>query len=118
MFSDEFVDLFRKLHSVDFKNFQEIDTGFRLRVIDESFTELDEQESFDIVYHDAFAPSVQSEFWENPFLNKIYSALRPGGCLTSYCAKGSFRRALIDCGFEVQRLPGPPGKREMIRAVK
>ncbi|HMG13853.1 MAG TPA: tRNA (5-methylaminomethyl-2-thiouridine)(34)-methyltransferase MnmD [Saprospiraceae bacterium] len=73
---------------------------------------------FDLIYHDAFAPTVQEEYWENPFIQQCYDWLNPGGVLISYCAKGSFKRALVEAGFIVEGLDGPPGKREITRAIK
>ena len=73
---------------------------------------------FDIVYMDAFSPEKQPEMWSEDCLNRLYDALKVGGILTTYCAKGCVRRNLIAAGFDVERLPGPPGKREILRAIK
>ncbi len=72
----------------------------------------------DIVFFDAFAPTSQSELWEIPLLTKMYDILNSNGVLVSYCAKGSFKRNLKTAGFNVESIPGPPGKREMTRAIK
>ena len=74
--------------------------------------------SFDLVYYDAFAPRVQPELWEADVFAAIYQWMCDGGKLVTYCAKGRVKRTLKAIGFEVESLPGPPGKREMIRAVK
>lgn len=74
--------------------------------------------SFDLIFYDAFGPKVQPELWNTPVLAKLYNALDSGGIFVTYCAQGQFRRNLKSCGFEVEKLPGPPGKREMVRAVK
>lgn len=73
---------------------------------------------YQVVYFDAFAPAKQPELWEAPIFEKIYAAMQPGGHLVTYCAKGSVKRTLRAAGFEVEALPGPPGKREMTRARK
>jgi tRNA U34 5-methylaminomethyl-2-thiouridine-forming methyltransferase MnmC len=73
---------------------------------------------FDLIYFDAFGARVQPWLWEKPIFEKMYAALVEGGVLVTYAAKGSVRRAMIEVGFLVERLPGPPGKREMLRAVK
>jgi tRNA U34 5-methylaminomethyl-2-thiouridine-forming methyltransferase MnmC len=73
---------------------------------------------FDVVFFDAFAPSSQPELWEPPVLEKIYEAMAPGGILVTYCAKGVVKRTLRALGFQVEGIPGPPGKREMTRATK
>lgn len=74
--------------------------------------------TFDIVFYDAFAPSKQSEVWSIEYLQKVWDALRMDGILVTYCAQGQFKRNLKSLGFEVETLPGPPGKMEMVRAKK
>lgn len=76
------------------------------------------KESVDLVYYDAFGPRVQPELWELDCFLKMYSGLKPKGCLVTYCAKGQVRRNMVEAGFQVEKLPGPPGKREMLRAWK
>ena len=75
-------------------------------------------ESLDLVYYDAFAPSKQPELWSFDMLRKIFDALRPGGVLVTYCAKGQLKRDLNSLGLVVETLAGPPGKKEMVRARK
>lgn len=74
--------------------------------------------SYDVIYFDAFGPRVQSEMWKIDVLQNMYDGLMDGGILVTYCAKGQFKRDLKSLGFEVESLPGPPGKREMTRARK
>jgi len=73
---------------------------------------------FNIIYYDAFAPDDQPELWTTEVFQKLYTCLATGGVLTTYCAKGQVRRNLQSAGFTVQRIPGPPFKREMISALK
>ncbi len=73
---------------------------------------------YDVVYFDAFAPDVQPELWTEAIFEKLWHAMAPGGVLTTYSAKGIVRRRLRAVGFEVEKLPGPPGKREMTLARK
>ena len=73
---------------------------------------------FDLVYFDAFAPQAQPELWTEAVFAALYKALRPEGVLVTYCAQGHFKRTLKKVGFSVERLQGPPGKREMTRATK
>lgn len=77
-----------------------------------------EAESVDLIYFDAFAPSAQPDLWTEAVFENMYRLLSPGGVLVTYCAKGSVKRAMKAAGFEVERLPGPPRKREMTRAWK
>ncbi|MCB0638013.1 MAG: tRNA (5-methylaminomethyl-2-thiouridine)(34)-methyltransferase MnmD [Lewinella sp.] len=74
--------------------------------------------AFDLVYYDAFAPGAQPELWEHDMLRKIVEAMAPGGVFVTYCAKGAVKRSLKQLGLTVESPPGPPGKREMTRAIK
>lgn len=71
---------------------------------------------FDVVYFDAFGPEAQPELWTIEIFRKLFQAMAPGGILVTYCAKGQVRRNLKEAGFRVEKLPGPPGKREITRA--
>lgn len=73
---------------------------------------------FDLIYYDAFAPAAQPELWTKEIFQKLFCLLKPNGVLVTYCSKGDVRRAMIAAGFVVKKLPGPPGKREMLRATK
>ena len=69
----------------------------------------------DLIYFDAFAPQAQPELWTEAIFTRLREALNPEGILVTYCAKGDVKRAMKKAGFEVERLQGPPGKREMTR---
>lgn len=71
-----------------------------------------------LIYFDAFAPGVQPELWTKEVFEKLYAMLLPGGMLVTYCSKGDVRRAMQAAGFSTQKIPGPPGKREMLRAIR
>jgi tRNA U34 5-methylaminomethyl-2-thiouridine-forming methyltransferase MnmC len=72
--------------------------------------------SVDLVYFDAFAPDKQPGMWNPEIFTALYGRMAEGGILTTYCAKGSVRRMMEKAGYAVERIPGPPGKREMLRA--
>ncbi len=74
--------------------------------------------SFDIIFFDAFAPNKQPELWEIDTLKKVADALRINGVFVTYCAKGQLKRDLKSLGLTVETIPGPPGKKEMVRAIK
>lgn len=78
----------------------------------------DWQGTVQLIFHDAFSPDRDPESWQVPVLERMFHMLCPGGIWVSYCAKGMLRRSLEACGFVVERLPGPPFKREMLRASK
>lgn len=73
---------------------------------------------YDLVYFDAFGPRTQPEMWSEEILQKMFDSIDSGGMLLTYCAKGSVKRSLKSIGFLVESLPGPPGKREITRALK
>lgn len=73
---------------------------------------------YDLVYFDAFGPRTQPEMWSEEILKKMFDSIDSGGMLLTYCAKGSVKRSLKSIGFLVESLPGPPGKREITRALK
>ena len=75
-------------------------------------------DDFELIYFDAFAPSKQPFLWQEDFLKLISRAAKPDSILVTYCSQGTFRRSMIQVGFSIEKLPGPPGKREMVRARK
>ncbi|RMG83049.1 MAG: SAM-dependent methyltransferase [Bacteroidetes bacterium] len=91
---------------------------FRFEKKKTDFREIDFSDRFDIVYFDAFAPSAQPELWTPEVLGKMYKSLKINGVFVTYCAKGVVKRTLRDLGFKVESPKGPPGKREMTRAIK
>lgn len=112
--------IFGKLHALEWEEKHAISPFFDLHKI-EGFLENKDLHSLpkmDIIFYDAFAPSAQEHLWEVEILQKMYTLLLPGGHLTTYCAKGQFKRNLKAIGFEVKAVPGPPGKREMTLAFK
>ncbi|MDX1472242.1 MAG: tRNA (5-methylaminomethyl-2-thiouridine)(34)-methyltransferase MnmD, partial [Flavobacteriaceae bacterium] len=95
-----------------------INQNFLLHKIQSTFQEVLFSSEFNIIYFDAFGPRVQPELWTEDIFIKMFRALKPGGILTTYCSKGDVRRTMIKVGFNVEKIPGPPGKREMLRAIK
>ncbi len=78
----------------------------------------DENQKFHVLFYDAFAPASQPELWTQAVFEKCNQLLITGGVLSTYCSKGDVRRAMQASGFEVEKVPGPPGKREILRALK
>ncbi len=114
----EAVRIYEQLHRTAWGNFNEIITGFELCKLQVDIREFEALEAYDLVYYDAFGARVQPELWTADIFETMFRALRSGGVLVTYAAKGSVRRAMQEVGFTVERLPGPPGKREMLRATK
>ena len=112
-------DLYNKLHETLWGEMNEISEWFSLRKINDQLQLINfDNESFDIVYYDAFGPRAQEEMWSIELFQKMYDSIKEGGFLVTYCAKGQVKRNMKAVGFEVEPLPGPPGKREMTRAWK
>lgn len=111
--------IFEKIHQVSWNKYVEISSFFYLIKLNETIQEIElNPESFDIIYFDAFGPRVQPEMWTLEIFQKLYNLLKKQSCLVTYCAKGQVKRDLKSANFMVETLQGPPGKREMIRAIK
>lgn len=110
--------IFWNLHTLPWNQRVTLAPKFTLTKRHEYFQNIDEAAKFNLVYYDAFAPTKQPELWDLDFVHKIAHAMQPQGILVTYCSQGKFRRALDSSGFEVEKLAGPPGKREMVRAIK
>ena len=110
--------LFQSMHQLSWQKESELKDGFTLLKDETDLTTAAFNLDYDLVYFDAFAPEKQPEMWSEEIFQKIYKAMNDGGILTTYCAKGVVRRRMQACGFFVERLPGPKGKREMLRATK
>lgn len=110
--------VFKSFHKLSWNDLHQLTTDFRLKKRKQYFNEICDKDTFDLIYYDAFGARVQPELWTEELFKKMFFALRTGGILVTYSAKGSVRRALIGVGFKVEKLPGPPGKREMLRATK
>ncbi len=114
----ENTDLFKTLHDCNWESFQQIAPNFQLKKIKQSLEDFQPDHLFNLVFFDAFAPESQPELWEPAIFQKMYDCLSTNGILTTYCAKGQVKRNMKGVGFEVEGIPGPPGKREMTRARK
>ena len=109
-------ELFEKLHQSKWNEHISITNYFNLNKIHTDLFSFFTSQRFHLIYYDAFAPAAQPELWTKEIFDKLYSLLMPGGVLVTYCSKGDVRRAMIAAGFQVEKLPGPPHKREMLRA--
>lgn len=109
---------FQKMHNSEWESQNSISDRFQLKKQMKDFKSINDINLFNLVYFDAFGARVQPELWTEEIFLKMYQALKHEGVLVTYAAKGSVRRALQTVGFKVERLPGPPGKREMLRATK
>jgi len=106
------------LHEILWGKWHKLSEQFIFRKLKTDLKFFQPDDYFELIYFDAFAPDKQPEMWEEDILKKMYSCLTIGGVFVTYSAKGLIKRRLKAVGFRVENLPGPPGKREMIRAIK
>jgi tRNA U34 5-methylaminomethyl-2-thiouridine-forming methyltransferase MnmC len=111
-------DSFETLHTGQWGETIPLSNTFNFTKMLADFDQIQHENSFDIIYFDAFAPQAQPHLWETEMMQKMYNALKNKGILTTYCAKGEVKRTLKSVGFTIEKLAGPPGKREMTRAIK
>ncbi len=116
--AEEQQSIFKKIHSVAWEEEQQITENFYLTKRKQYFEEISDKNAFNLIYFDAFGARVQPDLWTEDIFRRMYDSLKPNGVLVTYCAKGSVRRAMQSVGFTVERLEGPPGKREMLRGTK
>ena len=110
--------LFTALHSAAWNEPVKITDHFTLHKIQGDNNSCTLPEDMDLIYFDAFAPDKQPEMWSQEIFDRLYAHTSEGGILTTYCAKGVVRRMMQKAGYSVERIPGPPGKREMLGAIK
>lgn len=111
-------ELFQKIQECDWNKAVVISEFFTLTKENTSLLNFSTAQNFHLIYYDAFAPNAQPELWTKEVFEKLFSMLFENGVLVTYCSKGDVRRAMMAAGFEIEKLPGPPGKREMLRATK
>lgn len=116
--SREHTRIFEQLHSCGWNVRERINKNFALLKIKADLIDYEVQGNFDLIYFDAFGPDKQPEIWSDSVFKKISGITDRNGILVTYSAKGSVQRVLKKHGFEVDLLPGPPGKRQIIRAIK
>lgn len=118
VFTGEDKDLFYAMHNSTWNTEIQLSPIFLLTKVNDNLLNYKHSAMYDLVYFDAFSPAIQPELWGEEVFRRIYEHMNPDGILTTYCAKGIVRRTLQLLGFTTERLPGPPGKREMLRATK
>lgn len=120
-------ELFLQLHKVQWDvGMQSIADNFAIRKCKSDIVEelsnkecgMRNEELYDVVFFDAFSPDAQPDLWTEEVFKNVYALMKEGGVMTTYCAKGDVRRAMLKAGFKVEKLQGPPGKRHILRATK
>mgnify|MGYP005810091675 CR=1 FL=1 len=110
--------IFNLMHQSNWEEKCIIDGHFDLIKRKQFFDDIVDENYFDLIYFDAFGYHVQPDLWSTEIFRKMYSALKDNGVLVTYAARGVVKRSMIEVGFTVEKLAGPPGKREMFRAKK
>ena len=117
--SVDYTRIFENIHFAEWGQSREISSFFILQKVHAKLEEyIPLTGSFDLVYFDAFSPDVQPELWTLEIFRKLFYSMKEGGILTTYSVKGDVTRALKAAGFGVEKIPGPPGKRQITRARK
>lgn len=113
------IDCFQLIHNSVWEKACSITDNFILFKTQQKIEEVTLKDNhFDLVYFDAFAPMVQPELWQSSIFKKLYDSMKAGSILVTYSSKGDVKRTLKECGFTIDKLPGPKGKREFLRAMK
>lgn len=111
-------ELYKTITQTPWNQLVFITAFFKLKKNVGDLTALQMNEKFDVIYFDAFAPNDQPELWTEEIFTKLFNSLNDGGILVTYCSKTVVQSAMKNAGFQIEKIPGPPGKREILRAVK
>lgn len=111
-------DVFQNLHDCPWNQVNTINEWFSLRKVQNSLLDYQTDQFFHAIYFDAFHPELQPELWTQEVFEQCFQMLVPNGLLTTYCSKSIVRKAMMAAGLQVEKIPGPWGKREMVRANK
>lgn len=111
-------DVFLQMHNLAWEKTHLLSENFKLTKRKQLIEEIRDHAAFNLIYFDAFGYRVQPELWTEDVFLRMYRALKPGGILVTYAARGIVKRNMLAAGFSVEKLEGPPGKREMFRASK
>lgn len=109
---------FEAMHETNWNEKVKLTPNFSLTKRKQFFDEITDESLYDLIYFDAFGYRVQPELWSTEIFRKMHTALKENGVLVTYAARGVVKRSMIEVGFKVEKLEGPPGKREMFRATK
>lgn len=114
----EEATIFQNMHESIWEEKIAISDDFTLTKRQQLFQDINDEDSYNLIYFDAFGFRVQPELWSLEIFQKMYNALKINGVIVTYACRSSIKNAMIECGFKVEKLPGAPGKREMLRGKK
>ena len=110
--------IFELMHTCDWEIEKSLTSNFNLTKKKQFFQDITDENCYNLIYFDAFGFPLQPELWSEAIFQKMYDALLSNGVLVTYACRTSIRKAMLTAGFSVEKLPGAPGKREMLRATK
>ena len=116
--AQEYTSIFSKMHSCDWEKEILIASHFNFTKRQQLFQDIEDKNQYNLIYFDAFGFPLQPELWSELIFKKMFDALLPNGVLVTYACRTSIKNAMIAAGFTIEKLPGAPGKREMLRATK
>lgn len=114
----DLAPLFKLLHESEWDKTIDITPYFKFKKIQTSLINFSTTQLFNAVFFDAFAPEKQPDLWTTEIFKKLYDHMLTDAVLTTYCSKSIVRKAMVEAGFKVEKIPGPPHKREMVRAIR
>jgi len=114
----QYKEVFSTMHSCSWEQNQFISNNFHLTKRQQFFQDIEDKNKYDLIYFDAFGFPLQPELWSEEIFKKMYDALLPKGTLVTYACRSTIKNAMLSVGFSIEKLPGAPGKREMLRAIK
>lgn len=118
LFNEALKESFITMHACDWNKVIQMHSLFSFEKIKTTLQQFETQQQFHVICFDAFDPVAQPELWTEAIFKKMFDMLFNNGILVTYCSKGAVQRAMKAAGFSIEKLKGPPGKREIIRAVK
>ncbi|MGV9003711.1 tRNA (5-methylaminomethyl-2-thiouridine)(34)-methyltransferase MnmD [Flavobacterium sp.] len=111
-------DLYHILHTSEWNREIKLDANFTFQKRKQFFEAIDDVKRFDLIYFDAFGYATQPELWTESIFHSMYNALKMNGILVTYACRSIIKNNMLSAGFSIEKLPGAPGKREMLRATK
>lgn len=114
----EYTSVFENMHNSNWNEPIALTSKFTLTKRKQFFNEINDISQFDLIYFDAFGYTVQPELWSDEIFEKMFAALKPNGILVTYACRTVIKKAMQNAGFKTMKLPGAPGKREMLKAIK
>lgn len=111
-------ELLQRIYAAAWDSLTEVSPGLQLMKCHQALQAYSSPLRFHVIYHDAFAPGIQPGLWTEGVFAQLFEMLEPGGVLVTYCSKVSVQQAMRSAGFTIEKIEGPRGKREMIRALK